>query len=288
MVFQVADLVLLGLFACLSLVALLRKRIGLPEPVAIYLPYLWVFTLVFVLSEVVSVQVWVWILAVLSFLALREYFSLVNVRIEDRWGILAAYLAIPFMYYYIQTDWYGMFIISVPVYAFLVTPFVVALGGGKSQGTVFSVGVIDLGLFLLVYCIGHVGYLTYYSTWMAVFLVGSVAICDLFFFLLRLQTRSGLRSVALQVLVPWPVLVLVGLVLQPWTGIPIGHTVALGVLIPTLVAVGAFTIDHLEEDLGIDRGRLAPGRGEVLNSLKSLLYTAPVVFHYLRYFMEAF
>jgi phosphatidate cytidylyltransferase len=288
MAFQVPDLVLLGLFAGLSIAALLRKRIGLPEPVAIYLPYLWVFGLVFVLSEVVSVQVWVWILAGLSFLALREYFSLVNVRIEDRWGILAAYLAIPFMYYYIQTDWYGMFIISVPVYAFLVTPFVVALGGGRSQGTVFSVGVIDLGLFLLVYCVGHVGYLTYYSTWMAVFLVASVAICDLSFFLLRLRTRSGLRSVVLQVLAPWPVLVLLGFLLQPWTGISLGHTVVLGLLIPALVAIGAFTIDHLEEDLGIDRSRLAPGRGEVLNSLKSLLYAAPVVFHYLRYFMDAF
>jgi phosphatidate cytidylyltransferase len=288
MVFEVPDFILLGLFIGLPIAARLRRRIGLPGPVAIYLPYLWVFALVFALSVVVSVQIWIWILAILSFLALREYFSLVNLRIEDRWGILAAYLAIPFMYYYIQTDWYGMFIISVPVYAFLVTPFVVALGGGKSEGSVFSVGVIDLGLFLLVYCVGHVGYLTYYSTWMAVFLVGSVAICDLLFFLLRLRTRSGLRSVALQTLVPWPVLVVLGYAIGPWTGIPLHHTVVLGFLIPALVAIGAFTIDHLEEDLGIDRSRLAPGRGEVLNSLKSLLYTAPIVFHYLRYFMDAF
>ncbi|MFC1661876.1 phosphatidate cytidylyltransferase, partial [Gemmatimonadota bacterium] len=171
MVSQAPDFVLLGLFIGLSLVALARNRIGLPAPVAIYLPYLWAFSLVFFLSEVISVQVWVWVLAILSFLALREYFSLVDMRIEDRWGILTAYLAIPFMYYYIQTDWYGMFIISVPVYAFLVTPFAVALGRGKPEGTVLSVGVIELGLFLLVYCVGHVGYLTYYSTWMAVFLV---------------------------------------------------------------------------------------------------------------------
>ena len=30
--------------------------------------------------------------AVFSFAALREYFSLVDIRLQDRWGILAAYL----------------------------------------------------------------------------------------------------------------------------------------------------------------------------------------------------
>jgi predicted CDP-diglyceride synthetase/phosphatidate cytidylyltransferase len=123
---------------------------------------------------------------------------------------------------------------------------------------------------------------------MAVFLVGSVAICDLCFFLLRLRTRSGFRSVALQTFVPWPVLVALGYAIRPLTGIPLHHAVVLGFLIPSLVAIGAFTIDHLEEDLGIDRSRLAPGRGEVLNSLKSFLYSAPIVFHYLRYFSDAF
>lgn len=279
-------MVLLGLFIGLSIAALIHDRIGLPAPVASYLPYLWAFALAFVLSEVVSARIWVWVLAVLSFLALREYFSLVDVRIEDRLGILAAYLAIPFMYYYVQTDWYGMFIISVPVYAFLVTPFAVALGGGKPEGTVLSVGVIDLGLFLLVYCMGHIAYLTYYSTWMAVFLVASVSVCDLLTYVLRARSRSALPSLLLQIAVPAPVLAALGLALAPWTTIPWHHNVVLAILIPALVAIGCFTIDRMEADLGIDRDRLAPGRGEILNSLKSLLYVAPIGFHYLRYFLE--
>ena len=285
---QAPDMVLLGLFVGLSVGALIHSRIGLPAPVAIYLPYVWAFSLVFVLSEVVSVRVWVWVLAILSFLALREYFSLVDVRIQDRWGILTAYLAIPFMYYFIQTDWYGMFIISVPVYAFLVTPFAVALGGGKPEGTILSVGIIDLGLFLLVYCIGHVGYLTHYSTWMAVFLVASVSVCDLLAYLLRARSRSTLPSILLQILVPGPILVALGLALAPWTAIPWQHSFVLGFLIPALVAIGCFTIDRMEADLGLDRDHLTPGRGEILNTLKSFLYVAPIVFHYLRYFTDVF
>ena len=234
-----------------------------------------------------EIKLWIWALAVLSFLALREYFTLVDLRIQDRWGILVAYLTIPFMYYFLSSEWYGMFIISIPVWAFLAVPFAVALGG-KSEGAVFSVGVIDLGVFLLVYCIGHIGYLASYSTWMAVYLVSGVAICDLLAVVLKSREKASLRAILIQILIPGPLLAALGFALVPWSGIPLVHTLILGFMIPALVAMGAFTMDCLETDMGIDRTRLKVGRGAVLNSMKSFLYTAPVVFHYLRYYLEAF
>lgn len=284
---QASQIVLAGFFLGLSLLALLGARLRLPAPVRIYLPYLWLFFLAFTLADLVTVKIWIWALAVLSFLALREYFTLVDLRIQDRWGILAAYLAIPFMFYYLRSDWYGMFIISVPVWAFLAIPFAVALGG-KAEGAVFSVGVIELGLFLLVYCIGHVGYLTFYSTWMAIFLVSGVAICDLLAFVLKSRDKPPLQGGLLQVLIPGPLIAILGFALVPWSGIPVTHSVILAFLIPALVAIGSFTMDCLEADMGIDRNRLSAGRGAVLNSLKSYLYTAPVVFHYLRFFLDTF
>ena len=123
---------------------------------------------------------------------------------------------------------------------------------------------------------------------MAILLVTGVAICDLSAFLLESRDKPRLRGSLLQILVPGPVLAVLGFALVPWTGIPAAHSVILGFLIPVLVAVGSFTMDCLETDMGIDRSRLTPGRGAVLNSMKSYLYTAPVVFHYLRYFLEAF
>ena len=227
-------------------------------------------------------------MAILSFLALREYFTLVDLRIQDRWGMLAAYLAIPFMFYFIQIDWYGMFIISIPVYAFLVIPFVITLGGREAEGTVMSIGALDLGLFLLVYCIGHIGYLAFYSTWMAIFVVSAVTVCDTLAWVFKARDRARLHSIAYQLLLPAPVILILAWALTPWTGIPPIHSVVLAVLIPSLVAIGCHTMDHLEADLGIERSRLHPGRGQVINTLKSYLYVAPVAFHYLRYFLEAF
>lgn len=288
MIYDASQVTLLFLLAILSVFALLRKRLGLPFTVAIYLPYLWTFAFVFAMAEFASFEIGIWILAALCFFALREYFTLVDLRIQDRWGMLAAYLAIPFMFYFVTIDWYGMFIISIPICAFLVVPFAITLGGREAEGSVLSIGAIDVGLFLLVYCIGHIGYLTFYSTWMAVYLVTAVVVCDLFAYLLHSRDRAPLPGIALQILVPAPVTIVLALALSPWTGIPLWHSVILAMMIPFLVAIGCHTITQLETDLGIDRSRIPPGHGRILNSLKSLLYAAPVTFHYLRYFLDTF
>ena len=115
-----------------------RNRFSLP-PV---LRFVWIFFAVIAISEWVSFETALWITAVLSFFALREFFSLFALRLEDRWGMLVSYLSIPFMFYLVQIDWYGFFIIAIPVYTFLLMPFFVALGH-QSRGIVFSVGVLD-------------------------------------------------------------------------------------------------------------------------------------------------
>ena len=50
-----------------------------------------------------------------SFLALNEYPSLVPTRRADRRVLLWIYLVVPIQYYWIADQWYGMFIIFVPV-----------------------------------------------------------------------------------------------------------------------------------------------------------------------------
>lgn len=255
-------------------------------PVPSYFRYLWVFFLFFNVAEWISFTLAVWVLALFSFHALREYFSLVDIRLQDRWGILGAYLSIPFVFYLIQIDWYGLFIISIPVYAFLIVPFLVVLGSQEARGTVFSIGAIDFGLFLFVYCMGHIGYLALFSTWMAALLIVAVALCDLVDYVLRGLAGSRLKSELFKFLVAAPLTVAVSLLLSPWAAIPALHATMLGLLIPVLVLVGDFTISAIESDLGIARARLQPGRGQVIHGIKSYLFAAPVVFHYIRYFLR--
>lgn len=281
--------VLIGGLSALSVLALLRWTMAWRAPAAACIPCLWVFFLSFTIDDLAGFRYGIWILALLSFVSLREYFTLVDFRLQDRWGIAGAYLSVPFMFWFIQTDWYGMFIVSIPVYAFLAMPFLVALGGRDTDGAVYSIGAIDLGLFLMVYCVGHIGYLALTSVWKAVFLVAGVAVCDLVASLSGPQEERN-RSLPRAGLV-WglsaPLTVGLALLLR-FAGpeeLPLRHSIALGLILPGLVAVGRYTISHIESDLRIARERLVPGRGAVMDSMKSYLYAAPVVFHYVRYYL---
>jgi phosphatidate cytidylyltransferase len=247
-----------------------------------YLQFLWSLLLVFAAAEAVSFGAAAWILALVCFVALREYFSMIKIRAEDIWGLWGAYLAIPFMIVFLQIDWYGMFIISIPVYAFLAIPFLVVLGGKETEGAIFSIGAIDFGLFFLVYCMGHLGYLLLFSTWMAILALLAVAICDVMCYLLDREGSGNYRCC----LASMPFTIALALSMAGWAGIPWYHALALGVLIPVLAVIGRFTVVHLEEDLGIRRENLAPGKGRILNSSASLLYVAPILFHYIRYFVQ--
>ena len=131
-----------AVFAVLSAFLVSRKALKKHSYFDSYLNHTWIYFLSFAVCERVSVTAGIWILALVSFWALREYFSLIHIRLQDRVGILVAYLSIPFMFYFIQIDWYGMFIVSIPVYAYLAIPLFVSLGGRETKGIVLSTGPI--------------------------------------------------------------------------------------------------------------------------------------------------
>ena len=253
---------------------------------AAYCRYLWTFFLLFTVGEFFGYRAGVWVLAALSFIGLREFFSLVDFRLQDRWAMLVAYLAIPFMFLLVGRDWYGFFIISIPVYAFQVMPFLVAVGGGNRDGMIFSIGAIDFGLFLFVYSVGHIAYLALLAAPLALLLVLGVTLCDLISHLLGRRLVSGpLRYLLRYAVSALPVLGRLAL-LSGWGGLSLPIALGFGLLIPLFVVAGDFTIEAIAKDLGIERDDLAPGKGRIIDGTRSYLFTAPIVFHYLRYFTD--
>lgn len=270
------SLVILGLLTLSLFIMWLRK--DRPEYLGFF-QVIWALTFIVTVSEWASFRIALWVLALFSFFVLREFFSLVDIRLEDRFGILISYLAIPFTFYLVHIGWYGLFIIAIPVYTFLLIPFVVALGK-KSEGIVFSVGVLDFGLFFYVFCMGHLAYLMFYSERMALLSIAVVAVADLS---LRFLARI---HVSLRLCLPVAVSAAGCFFSARWSGIPATHAVALGIILPLVAAMGHFSLKKFEADLGIRSDRLQPGRGRFIEATKLQLFAAPVAFHYLRWFLK--
>lgn len=95
---------------------------------------------------------------VLSFIALREFFSILPIRLTDRRLILGLYLMIPVHYYWIASDWYGMYIIFIPVYLFLLIPFGLLLLG-ETKGFIRAVASYQWAVMTTVFAISHIAYL---------------------------------------------------------------------------------------------------------------------------------
>ena len=278
-------LILLGIFLILSFVNIVIIFGKKQYPHSSYLNYTWIFFLILLISDFSSFYLASWGWGILSFLTLREYFSLVDLRLQDRIGVLASYLSIPFMMHFIHTDWYNMFIITIPVYSFLVIPFLISISGKESEGAISSIGTIDFGLFLFVYCIGHLAYISFHSTWIAAMLILNIAICDSVSFFIDNRISTIWKKILFKYLLPTPLTIILALLLSSWTGIPEIHSIILGLLIPALVLIGNHTIIYFESDLGIEKDKMKPGRGLIIDNIKSILYTAPIVLHYIRYFI---
>ena len=118
----------------------------------------WIMVVMFALAVMANRLTALLFFAFVSFLALKEYFTLIPTRRVDRSLLFWVYLAIPLQYFFAYIDWYGMFIIFIPVYMFLFLPVYMVMSGQPS-GFVKSVGTLNWGLMTTVFSLSHAAYL---------------------------------------------------------------------------------------------------------------------------------
>ena len=145
------SLVLAGMFAILVFATTVVAGLGWWQPgrdrselVARMRSWWWI-AIVFALIVALTRSGAIALLAVVSFLALREYFSIIPTRHADRRVLLWAYAAIPLQFFWAGIEWYGMFIIFIPVYLFLLMPMRMVLIG-KTGDFLRAAGTLHWGL----------------------------------------------------------------------------------------------------------------------------------------------
>lgn len=234
-----------------------------------------------------------------SFAALREFMTLTASRQSDHLALVTAFFVIlPVQYYLIWQNWYGLYSIFIPVYAFLLLPILSALRG-DSKKFLIRVAETQWALMICVFCASHVPALLSLTipgyegrnVLLIAFLVFVVQSSDVLQYIwgkLLGKTRiaptlSPSKTVEGAVGGILSATVLGGLLwwITPFTII---QAAALSFVIAIMGFLGGLVLSAIKRDRGIkDWGHLIAGHGGFIDRLDSVVFSAPIFFHIVRY-----
>lgn len=261
----------------------------------------WILAGTFTFAIVVNQYVALVFFAFISFIALKEYFTLIPTRHIERALLFWAYLAVPAQYTWVAMKWYPMFMIFIPVYMFVFLPVSMVITG-RPSGFLRLAGVLHWGLMITVFSLSHVAYLValpdgpggrVVGAGLLVYLVLLTELNNVFQYVwARIIGRKRIAPRINPARTWWGLVcgiattTLVAIWLAPYLT-PMGHRGALfaGLIIGAGGFLGDMTISMLKRDLRVrETGSYIPGHGGVLDRVDSLTFTAPVFFHYIRFF----
>ena len=260
----------------------------------------WVMTAAFAVAVLTGGVGSVVLFALISFLALREFITLIPTSRADHAALLwCFFLVTPIQYVLVGVQWYGLFSIMIPVYAFLLVPARAVLAG-ETDRFLERAATIQWGLMACVYCISHAPALLLLdiegydgqNAKLLFFLVVVVQLSDVFQYLWGKLLGRHRVAPSISPNKTWEGLiggvtcaVAVGTGLWWITPFNPWQAAAMALAIALMGFVGGLVMSAIKRDHGIkDYGALVQGHGGILDRVDSLIFAAPLFFHLTRYF----
>lgn len=245
------------------------------------------------------------LLAVASFLGLREFLDLIGKQRIGKAGVLVAWLSIPLQYSLIGVglDHEAKFILPIGMLLLLSTA---RLATGETQGFIRTTAGVYWGVMLLVYGLSHAALLFT----MAIDHMPAVGASGWFLFVVIVtemddiaQALTG-RAIGRRKITPtispnktWEgffggviTSIVLSILLAPWlTTFPSVFTsrglllsVGSGLLIVLTGFFGDINMSAIKRDVGVkDGSSILPGMGGIIDRVDSLTFTAPAFYYFL-------
>lgn len=235
-----------------------------------------------------------------SFSALREFITLTPTKPSDHRALFVAFfIIVPVQYVLIGIDWYGLFSIFIPVYAFLCLP-ILSARNGVVEHFLERVAKIQWGVMIAVFCISHAPALLILKIpgyenqnfLLLFFLLFVVQISDVMQYVFgKLFGKTKIAPVV-SPSKTWEGLIGGGLSATllgtcMWWITPFTPWQA-GLISAAIVLMGfwgGLSLSAVKRSLGAkDWGVMIEGHGGVLDRMDSVSFAAPIFFHITRYF----
>jgi phosphatidate cytidylyltransferase len=238
--------------------------------------------------------------ALLSLLLLRELITATPTKIEDHrilcWSF---FVVLPLHYMMLAFNWYGLFIILIPVYAFLLVPTMVAVSGNLDD-FLGRVARIQWSLMLAVYCVSHAP-----AILMLRMEGGRLPNAPaLLFLVLVVQARESVAAFvnalprthpALRLGAGWRMswegeaagyaaALAAAWLVRPLTPFSVTQALALATAASAMCAAAALCLAGLRSDWGRHASVVIERHGSVMERALSLCFAAPLFFHLVRFF----
>ena len=237
--------------------------------------------------------------AACSFVALREFVALTGINQEEDLSVFSAfYIVLPVQYVLVWFEWYGLYSIFIPVYAFLCLPILSTMRGGTVE-FLSRVAQTQWALMICIFCASHVPALLSLQiegydgrqVLLIAFLVFVVQISDVLQYVWG--KLVGSRPLAPSLSPSKTIEGAIGGVLSAtvfgamlfWiTPFTVWQAAGLAFVCALMGLIGGLVLSAIKRDKGVkDWGRSIAGHGGFIDRLDSVLFSAPIFFHLVRY-----
>jgi phosphatidate cytidylyltransferase len=236
----------------------------------------------------------------ISFLAFREFVSIMHLKGSDYWPLFCAfYIFLPLQYLFILFDAQFLFFIFIPVYVFLLSPILSVLAEDDEQ-FFERASKFQWAQIACIYClsylpaIGGMELKGFQSTSLLIYFIMVIMFSDTLQYLFG--NWLGKKKVApkLSPNKTWEGTVygifsasIIGMLLYKLTPFNMIQSFAISTIICTIGFLGGLVMSGIKRSLKIkDWGDILGAHGGILDRVDSMIFTAPLFYHLCNYFFR--